>query len=104
MNRNQILKRPVITEKSLSQAALGRYTFEVESRARKKEISQAVQRAFGVHVLRVWTINLKGKKRRVGPRRKEAITSSWTKAIVQLKPEEKIDLFTVPGQEEAKGK
>jgi len=104
MRTDQVLKRPIITEKSLSEAALGKYTFEVNSKGRKREIKQAVEEAFGVHVLSVRTVNLKGKKRRVGPRRKTAITSELTKAVVQLTQGEKIDLFTVPGQEEAKSK
>ncbi len=104
MKQTQILKKPVITEKSLAQAALGRYTFEVDGQAHKREIAQVIERTFSVHVLGVKIINLKGKKRRFGPKRKEVITASYTKAIAQLKPEEKIDLFTVPGQEEAKRK
>lgn len=104
MRTDQILKRPIITEKSLSEAALGKYTFEVNSKGRKREIKQAVEEAFGVHVLSVRTVNLKGKKRHFGPKRRIATTSSVTKAVVQLAPGEKIDLFTVPGQEETKSK
>lgn len=102
MRTDQILKRPIITEKSLAEAALGNYTFEVDGRARKSEIAQAVELVFGVHVKGVRTVNLKGKKRHFGPRRRIATTPSVTKAVVQLAPGEKIDLFAVPGQEEVK--
>lgn len=102
MKEEQILKRPVITEKSLAAASLGKYTFAVSGKAKKGEIAKAIEKTFGVHVVSVKTVNLKGKKRRVGPRRRIVATSFLTKAIVELLPGEKIDLFTVPGQEEAK--
>lgn len=104
MKQTQILKKPLITEKSLALAALGRYSFGVDPEATKTEISQAIEKAFGVHVVSLKTIVLKGKTRRSGSRRREIVTRIRKKAIVRLAPEEKIDLFTVPGQEEAKTK
>lgn len=104
MNQGQILKGPVVSEKSLALASLGKYTFKVDGRANKKQITKAVEEAFGVHVVGVKTINLPGKKRRAGPRRKEILTGRRAKVIVKVKSGEKIDLFTVPGQEEAKAK
>lgn len=92
----------MITEKSLSLAARGKYTFEVKSQAKKPQIAQAVEETFGVHVISLKTVNLPGKKRHSGRRRREITTTTKSKAIVQLAPEEKIDLFTVPGGEEAK--
>ncbi|MDO8551583.1 MAG: 50S ribosomal protein L23 [bacterium] len=102
MKQEYVLKRPLITEKTLAAASFGRYTFEVDSQASKPEISRAVQQAFNVHVLGVKTVNLKGKSRRVGRKRIQVLTSPRTKAVVQLAASEKIDLFTVPGQEEVK--
>ena len=93
MNAFQILKRPVITEKSLSLASTGKYTFEVSPKTRKEAIAKAVEQAFGVHVLDVRTINLKGKKRRSGPKRKATETSPTKKAIVRLAPGERMELF-----------
>ncbi len=100
--KTQILKRPVMTEKSLSEAALGKFTFEVERKAGKPDIKKAIEEAFGVHVRSVHTINLPGKKRKSGRKRKEVIGSARKKAIVKLGKGEKIDLFTIPGQEAIK--
>lgn len=95
METSQILTRPIISEKSLNQAALGWYTFAVKVEATKPEIKKAVEKAFGVKVLAVKTMIIKGKKRRIGRRLRQTTTSSWKKAIVKLGPEQKIDLFEV---------
>jgi large subunit ribosomal protein L23 len=102
MNLTDVLKKPMITEKALNQSVLGKYIFAVDKRATKKMISQAVHQAFGVEVMAVKTINLKGKTRRLGRRRKSIQLSNWKKAIVQLAPGQKIDVFTVPGEAEEK--
>lgn len=102
MNREQILIKPVITEKSLALASLGKYTFYVDPRAKKGEIAGAIEHAFSVHVLGLTKINLKGKKRRAGKKRQEMTMSIRTKAIARLAPTEKIDLFTVTGEEASK--
>lgn len=91
----QILTRPIISEKSLNQAALGWYTFAVAPQARKPEIKKAVEETFGVKVLAVKTMIVKGKKRRVGRRQRLITTSPWKKALVKLPTEQKIDLFEV---------
>jgi large subunit ribosomal protein L23 len=102
MNLTDVLKKPMITEKALNQSVLGKYIFAVDKRATKEMISQAVHQAFGVEVVAVRTINLKGKTRRLGRRRKPIQLSNWKKAIVQLAPGQKIDVFTVPGETEKK--
>lgn len=102
MKQTQVLKRPVITEKSLMAATFGQYTFEVDTQAKKPEIARAIEKAFGVHVKSLKTINLKGKKRRFGRRRAEIALPDKAKAIAKLAQGEKIDLFSVPGQEEVK--
>lgn len=103
MEISQVLKRPIITEKSLELATQGKFSFEVDSRARKPEIAKAVEGAFGVHVVSVRTVNVRGKKRRFGPRRKEIELSGFKKAIVGLVPGETIEVFAVPGgKQEAK--
>jgi len=86
-----VLKAPIITEKSMAKAGLGRYTFEVEKGATKPQIKKAVQQAFGVDVLGVWTVSLAGKKRRMGRRFFE--TPGKKKAVVQIDPSQKIEGF-----------
>jgi large subunit ribosomal protein L23 len=100
MNLYQVLKKPMITEKALNQSVLGKYLFVVDKRATKTEIKKAVKKAFAVDTISVKIINLKGKTRRVGRRRRPVQLASWKKAIVQLAPGQKIDVFTVPGEVE----
>lgn len=96
METSQILIKPIISEKSLNQAASGWYTFAVKIEATKPEIKKAVQDAFGVKVLDVKTMIIKGKKKRVGRRLRQILSSSWKKATVLLPQDQKIDLFEVP--------
>lgn len=103
MKQFDILKRPMITEKTLAATSSGQYAFEVDRRARKGEIAAAVETAFGVKVVAVKTANLKGKKRRFGPRRKEAMTSPRKKAFVHLAPNQTIALFSTGGEKEKEG-
>ena len=77
-----IIKRPVITEKSMAQSEMKRYTFEVAKDANKIEIAKAVEEIFGVKVAKVNTINMYGKEKRVGrypagrrPARKKAMVT-----------------------------
>jgi len=93
-NLSQVLVRPVVTEKSTAlNAEANKYVFEVAVRANKKEIRRAVEQFFGVKVLDVRTMNMKGKPKRQGMfagRR-----SDWKKAVVTLSPNDKIDMFDV---------
>ncbi|MDE6502565.1 MAG: 50S ribosomal protein L23 [Ruminococcus sp.] len=83
MNTPQdIILKPVITERSMDNLQVGKYTFKVAKNANKSEIKKAVETLFGVQVAKVTTINVKGKLKRVG--RYEGMTSSWKKAIVTL--------------------
>ena len=90
---NNTIIAPLITEKSMSQAKLGKFTFKVDKEANKKAIKQVVEKRFGVSVVGVTTIIVKGKTQRVGARRAEVTITSWKKAVVTLKKGEKIDLF-----------
>ena len=65
--------------------------FEVDRRANKIEIKEAVKKLFNVHVVKVRTFTMLGKRKRMG--RTEGRTSSWKKAIVTLKEGERIDFF-----------
>ena len=93
MDIKDVLKRPVVTEKTSQKMAEGKYTFQVDRRATKKEVALAVEKAFGVHVRGVWTILVRGKKKRMLKTKKETQKPDRKKAIVELKEGEKIDLF-----------
>lgn len=87
-----IIIRPVITEKSMMGISNKRYTFRVAMDANKIEIAQAVETLFGVKVAKVNTLHVKGRAKRVG--RNSGYTSNWKKAIVTLKPDSKnIEFF-----------
>lgn len=95
MNQNQIITRPVITEKSLKDVVKGIFTFEVFKKATKAEISKAVEKDFSVHVLRISTVLKKGKRKMVGRKRLIVKRPDMKIARVKLKKGEKIDLFEV---------
>jgi large subunit ribosomal protein L23 len=91
-NLYEIIRRPIITEKStLLREEANKVIFEVHPDANKKEITKAVEKIFKVHVLEVRTLNQRGKEKRVG--RNRGFRSDWKKAIVTLKPEDKIEFF-----------
>lgn len=86
-----ILRRPLITEKAQNLAAANKYAFEVDRRANKMQIKEAVEVAFNVNVKAVNTMLMKGKVRRYG--RAETKQPDWKKAVVTLAPGDKIELF-----------
>lgn len=90
MEARDILKRPVITEKSSEAMAEDKYTFDVDIRANKTQVKIAVEEIFDVKVDNVNIINYKPKKKRMG--RYQGYTNKRRKAIVKLK-EGSIDLF-----------
>ena len=77
-----IILKPVITEKSMDDLQAGKYTFKVATDANKTEIKKAVEQLFNVKVAKVNTLNCNGKTKRVG--RYVGKTSDWKKAIVTL--------------------
>ena len=88
----EVLRRPIVTEKSTMLASQGKYVFEVAMQANKPQIRAAVERAFNVRVRGVNTAIVHGKVRsfaRRGPSR----PPSWKKAIVTLQPGDQIELF-----------
>lgn len=92
MNPYQILKKPLVTEKTTLQRELGnQISFEVDRRANRIEIRKAVESAFGVRVGAVRTQQVKGKVKRRG--RILGKRKDWKKAIVTLMPGERIDFF-----------
>jgi large subunit ribosomal protein L23 len=95
MHIYEVLKRPVLTEKSTYLREQGQYVFEVDSRATKMLIREAVETTFDVEVVAVQVLNQPAKRRRHPRSRSKQIVrqSTWKKAIVQLAPNQKIDIF-----------
>ena len=88
----EVLRRPLITEKStVLQDGYNKYAFEVDSRANKIQVRAAIEESFGVKVTGVNVLMVKGKRKRFG--RKLVQQPSWRKAIVSLRPGDKIQLF-----------
>ena len=95
MQTQDIFIRPIITEKSMGLASKGSYTFQVNRNANKNQLAEAVSQQFGVTVIKVRTVKLKGKVKRFGSKRKLTKLSDIKKAIVSLKSGQKIDLFDI---------
>jgi large subunit ribosomal protein L23 len=93
MEARDVVKRPVVSEKTYKMIENNRYTFEVDIRASKPEIAQAVEEIFKVKVTNVNTMRVPGKSRRV--RVVKGMTSAWKKAIVTLKEGDSIKEFGI---------
>ena len=87
----QVILRPLITEKATILAGDHKYAFEVDRRANKNQIRQAIETAFSVRVEKVNTMNVRGKSRRVG--RRYSRTRDWKKAIVTVAEGDTIQIF-----------
>ncbi len=88
-----IIKRPIVTEQSMEQGEMKRYTFEVAKDANKIQIAKAVEEIFGVKVAKVNTLNMQGKEKRTGAY-PAGRRPSWKKAMVTLTADSKsIELF-----------
>ena len=88
-----IIKRPIITEKSALLAEKAVYTFEVAKDANKVEIKKAIEEIFGVKVVAIRTVNVHKKPKRMS--RYEGFKSAYKKAIVRLEPGQTIKAFEV---------
>jgi large subunit ribosomal protein L23 len=86
-----VLLRPIVTEKSQQLTGQDKYVFEVDLRANKNQVREAVQIAFNVTVANVNTMTMKGKPKRFG--RRVVHQPDWKKAVVTLIPGDKIELF-----------
>jgi large subunit ribosomal protein L23 len=91
MNYEQILIRPVLSEKSNILRESGKYVFQVDMRANKPQIKEAVRVLFNVHPLACTSVLVGGKPKR--QRYKSGYTATWKKAVVTLSKGEKIALF-----------
>ena len=89
MLAHDIIRRPIVTERSMDQVADRKYTFEVARGANKIQIKKAVEEIFKVEVEKVTTMNYIGK-----PKRQSGKRADWKKAVVKLKEGSKtIELF-----------
>ena len=88
-----IIKRPIITEKSALFAEKAVYTFEVSKDANKVEIKKAIEEIFNVKVVAIRTVNVHRKAKRMS--RYEGFKSAYKKAIVRLEPGQTIKAFEV---------
>ena len=95
MNARSVVIRPIVSEKSYALLTANKYTFRVHDDAHKTQVRQAVEEIFGVRVLDVRTMTVRPKPKRRG--HTAGKTRGWKKAIVQLHPEDHIELFE--GQE-----
>ena len=91
MDLRKVIVEPVISEKSYALMAEGRYTFRVNDRAHKTQIRHAIEQIFGVKVAEVRTSRVRSKPKRRGIHAGK--TRGWKKAIVELAPGERIELF-----------
>ena len=87
-----VIKKPVISEKSMKAAESNNYTFIVDRRASKNQIREAVKTAFGVKVKRVRTMVGKKKRKRL-PDQRKALPAPVKKAIIELEKGEKLDIY-----------
>jgi large subunit ribosomal protein L23 len=91
MHTYEVLRRPIVSEKSIILQGRSKYTFAVASGASKHQIKEAVETAFKVDVLGVNVITVQGSTRKIGRRR--IVTSPWKKAVVTVKAGQKIEFF-----------
>ncbi len=91
-NHFDIIRRPVLTEKATDlRENLNQVAFKVDRRANKRQISEAVEKIFNVKVIKVRTINVPGKPKKLG--KFSGMRTGYSKAIVTLKEGDKIEIF-----------
>jgi len=91
MTAQDIVIKPIISEKSIGGLQENKYTFKVAKDANKIEIAKAVEELFNVKVAKVNTISVKGKQKRMG--RSVGYRPDWKKAIVTLEGDKTIEFF-----------
>ena len=91
MHLYEVLRHPLITEKATMLQEVDKYAFEVDRKANKQQIKEAVERCFDVKVAKVNIMTVPGKTRRMG--RRQVTSPYWKKAIVTLKSGYKIGFF-----------
>lgn len=94
INSRNIIIKPIFSEKSLKDTVLNRYHFKVDMRANKMQIKQAVEELFNVDVIKVRTMINKDRIQRSRRTGKPQVIKGYKKASVEIKPKQKIDLFS----------
>ncbi len=89
----EVIKKPLVTEKSMAKQQKSVYTFIVDPRATKPEVRNAVEKAFNVKVLEVRTVNVKGKLKRMKNMLLEGRRKDWKKVYVTLKEGFRLDII-----------
>ena len=100
MTAEQVIIKPIVTERSSMDLQEGKYTFKVNKKATKVEIAKAVEKLFGVKVLSVNTMTVRGKEKRV--RYQTGRTSDWKKAIVTVEANPSEKTYLAKGGKETK--
>ena len=90
-----IIKKPIITERSLQQTKNGLFTFAFERNVTKLKAKKAIEEQFGVNVTDIKMIKMPGKTKRAGKKMRKVNLSSWKKIIVRLKKDQKIPVFEI---------
>jgi large subunit ribosomal protein L23 len=91
VDARDVILEPVVSEKSYALMADGKYTFRVDDRSHKTQVQKAVEEIFDVRVVAVRTMKVRSKPKRRGLH--SGRTRSWKKAIVELAPGDRIELF-----------
>ena len=100
MLAEEIIIKPIVTEKSSDGMQDGKYTFKVNKNATKIEIAKAIEKLFEVKVLKVNTISMRGKEKKVGVH--VGRTSEWKKAIVTIDTNPQAKSYLTKGGKEVK--
>ncbi len=98
MEKVNIVKKPIVSEKSFVAKENGKYVFMVDNLSNKHQLKQAIEDIFKVDVEKVWTMNLVGRAKRVGKKRQLKQGTPWKKVIVRLKEGQKIEIFEEKGK------
>jgi large subunit ribosomal protein L23 len=93
MRLNNVVIKPLITEKSVNKASDNRYTFKVDLKASKHSVANEIKRMYNVDVIDVKTMVMPGKQRRILKTRLYSKTNNWKKAVVKVKDGQSIDVF-----------
>ena len=100
MLAEEVIIKPIVTERSSEDLQEGKYTFKVNKKATKVEIAKAVEKLFEVKVLKVNTMTVKGKEKRVGAH--TGMTPDWKKAIVTIDTNPSEKTYLAKGGKEVK--
>ncbi|MFZ2025370.1 MAG: 50S ribosomal protein L23 [Microgenomates group bacterium] len=91
--------KPYLTEKTMTIATRGWYTFVVQSFSNKAEIAHAIEELYKVKVINIRTINVHGKMKRAGKKQQAKLRPTWKKAMVNLAKGQTIDAFQIGAEQ-----